>query len=324
MNRPPAIAVIGTGAFGALHARTLAALPEARLTALVNRTPEKAAALARELGVAAICGTLAEVIDRRLADAVVIATNTATHVPLALEALAAGLHVLVEKPVGATLAEVELLAGAARASGRVAMAGHVCIFHSLVSPLVERARREGFRSAHFVRHRPAGIVEMFSDEHPITLTMVHDLAVAAQLAGGAEPEEFSAWQSVGPHGRPDQSWALLRWADGRVATFHSHWTLPPGAPSDGFDRMEVFGDGYHTAVNTNPQPWTWASDRMHWPVALEMSSVDGRPTGMLVEELRSFLAACGGAPVPGGCRMEDAVTLERWMQRLLETARRPC
>lgn len=323
MAEPLAIAVVGTGAFGGLHARTLAALPEARLTALVNRTPEKASALARELGVAAACGSLAEVIDRRLADAVVIATSTATHAPLALEALAAGLHVLVEKPVGATGAEVEALARAARTSGRVAMAGHICIFHSLVSPLVERVRRERFRSAHFVRHRPAAVVDRFPDEHPITLTMVHDLAVAAQLADGVDPEEFSAWQAVGPQGRPDHSWAILRWADGRVATFHSHWMLPPGAPGDGFDRMEVFGDGFHAAVNTNPQPWTWASDRMHWPVPLEMSCVHGRPTGMLVEELRSFLAACRGAPVPGGCRMEDAVQVDRWMQRLLESARRP-
>lgn len=321
MKEPISIAVMGMGAFGALHARTLRALPEARLVALGNRTRAKAELLAQELGVTQVFSTVEELIERKVADALVIATNTETHVPLAKAALAAGIHVLVEKPVGTDLADVQSLEVASRSSPAVAMAGHVCVFHSLVGPLIQRVQGEGFRSAHFVRHRPTGLLRLFPEEHPITLTMVHDLYVAAQLAGGAEPVAFDALDALNSQGEADHAWATLRWPDGRVATFHSHWILPPGAPGDGFDWLEVFGSSYHTRVNTNPQDWTWTQEKLTWPVELEISTARGRPTGMLAEELRSFLAACNGDPVPAGCRMADAVQVQRWMEQLLKSAR---
>ena len=320
MKEPIRIAVMGVGAFGALHARTLNALPEARLVAIGNRTRSKAEQLASELGVPNVFSAVEELIARKIADALVIATNTETHVPIAKTALAAGMHVLIEKPVAGSLAAVQSLADVCRKSDRVAMAGHICVFHSLVVPLLERVQRECFRSTHFVRHRPVGLVKLFPEEHPITLTMVHDLYVAAQMAGGAEPESFDALDALNSDGKADHSWATLRWSDGRVATFHSHWILPDGSPGDGFDWLEVFGQSYHTRLDTNPQNWTWTQDKVTWPVALEISLTHGRPTGMLAEELRSFLAACQGAPVPAGCRLQDAVQVQRWMEQLLKSA----
>ena len=78
--------------------------------------------------------------DTMLADpeleAVVIATSDAFHVPAALRALAAGKHVLCEKPLGVTIAEAEQLAAAVRASGLVLQVGHMKRF----DPGLEAAR----------------------------------------------------------------------------------------------------------------------------------------------------------------------------------------
>jgi predicted dehydrogenase len=234
--------------------------------------------------------------------------------------MAAGMHVLIEKPVGRDLAEVQSLEEFCRTADPIAMAGHICMFHSQVNPLLQRVQREGFRSAHLVRHRPRQTADLFPDEHPITLTMVHDLYVAAQMVEGEEPESLEAMDASGPDGKADHAWATLRWKDGRVATFHSHWILPDGAPADGLDWMEVFGSSYHARVQTNPQSTTWTGEKMTWPIPLEISSVNGRPTGMLAEELRAFVAACQGAPVPAGCRIQDAVQIQRWMDHLLRSA----
>ena len=155
VNEPVKIAVIGIGAFGALHARTLNFLPEAQLVAVVNRTRSKAEQLARELGVPHVFGTVEELIGHEIAEALVIGTNTETHVEMAEAALAAGIHVLVEKPVAGNLADAQRLEAVSKKTKSVAMAGHICMFHSLVSPLIERVRHEGLRSAHFVRHRSA-------------------------------------------------------------------------------------------------------------------------------------------------------------------------
>ncbi|MBI3921353.1 MAG: Gfo/Idh/MocA family oxidoreductase [Armatimonadetes bacterium] len=314
------VAVIGIGAFGELHARNLAALPEARLTALGNRTRSKAERLAAELGVPEVFTTVEELIDQQAAEALVIATRTDTHVPIALKALSAGMHVLVEKPVSEDLEEANDLLEISRTSDQVVMAGHICVFHSMINPLIQRVRQEGFRSLDFVRHRPRKTGEIYPEEHPIAMTMVHDLYVAAQMAGGEEPVYFDALDATNSQGLADHAWGTLRWDDGRVATFHSHWILPDGAAGDGFDRVEVFGDRYVARVDTNPQNLTWTDDKVTWPLCLEISSVEGRPTGMLAEELRSFLAACSGAPVPPGCRMEDAIQVQRWMDTLLKSA----
>jgi predicted dehydrogenase len=321
LKEPVKIAVMGTGSFGTLHAKTLNAFPEARLVALGNRTRSKAEALAKDLGVSEVFSRIDELIDRKIAEALVIATNTETHVAIAEAALAAGMHVLIEKPVAEDLAGIHRLEALCSKASRVAMAGHICIFHSLIAPLIDRVRQQGFRSAHFVRHRPARLVQLFPDDHPITLTMVHDLYVAAQMVRGVEPSLFDAFETKGSDGKTDQTWATLRWSDGRVVTFHSHWILPEGSPGDGFDWVEIFGQGYHTRVSTNPQNWSWTEDKVTRPIALEMSNINARPTGMLAEELRSFLAACRGAAVPDGCRLSDAIQVQRWMDQLLHICR---
>jgi predicted dehydrogenase len=320
VKEPVRIAVLGMGAFGALHAKTLSGLPEAQLTGLGNRTRSKAESLAQDLGVSQVFTTVDELIESKTTEALVIATNTETHVPIAKAALAAGMHVLVEKPVATNLAEAQTLHAICKKTDRVAMAGHICMFHSLIFPLVECVQREGFRSAHFVRHRPAKLVQLFAEEHPITLTMVHDLYVAAQMIQGVEPNHFDALDSLNSDGKADHSWATLRWSDGRVITFHSHWILPEGSPGDGFDWVEIFGQSYHTRVDTNPQNWTWTQEKVTRPVALEISTTHGHPTGMLAEELRAFLAACRGAAIPRGCRIEDAVQVQRWLEELLRSA----
>lgn len=321
-QRPLNVAVIGAGTFGELHAQTMAALPEAHLAAVVDTDSERAAAVATRLDVKHTFTDIVELIAACTVDAAIVATPTTTHVDIALEALRAGLNVLVEKPVGIDGPDIQRLANAAEDCNATVMAGHICLFHSQLSPLIARVRERGFRVLHFARHRSTDHVERFPDEHPINLTTVHDLYIAAQMAIGEEPQMFDALDAAGGAGRPDCSWSTLRWGDGRVATFHAHWTLPVDAKTTaGFDYVEVHGDGYSARLNTNPQDLSWYEEKMNRPFALDISVIHGRPVGMLAEELRTFIAACRGAPVPPGCRIADAVQLQQWMDRLIASAK---
>lgn len=312
------VAVIGLGNFGARHARTLAALPEADLVGLVDQQAGRAASLARELGVSCFSENLAALCEQTSVDAVVIATRTDTHLPLARQAAELGIHALIEKPAGSS---EEIARFLDRKPAKTAvMVNHICLFHSLVAPLITRVRREGFRALHFVRHRPVAVAKIHREEHPIRLTMIHDFYVAAQMAAGEEPVAWRGEESLGENGQADMAWATLRWKDGRIATFHSHWTLPESAPSDGWDFTEVFGSGFYAKVKTNPAPWREFEACATWPVALEISEILGRPAGMLAEVLRSFLAACQGEPVPAGCRLQDALQAAHWIEKLLPPA----
>jgi len=316
------IAVIGVGAFGDLYARHIAALPEMQLAAVVDRDRGRATALARKLRVPHAFRRFDDLLAAGVAEALVVATHADTHVAIAREAMKAGLHVLIEKPVGRNLREIRSLARAGQASNRLAMAAHICLFHSRVTPLLERVRREGFHTAHFVRNRSVKTASQFPGYHPIALSMIHDLYVAAQMANGEEPTGFSAWDAADRKRRTNRSWAMLKWKGGRVATFHSLWTLPEGSPADGEDFMEVHGENYVTKVSTNPQPWSWVSEKTTaWPIGLEISTIHGRPAGMLAEELRSFAASCRTGEAPAGCRLEDAMQVQRWLDRLMASAR---
>lgn len=312
------IAVLGAGQFGTLHARTLAGLPEAQLVAIGDALPERAQTLADELGVKSTFTDLGEFLQTTQVDGIVIATRTSTHVPLAQIALDAGLAVLIEKPVAENTADISQLLQ--HSNAHRAMAGHICLFHSLIGPLLQRVQKEGFRTAHLARHRPSWMCNRFPEEHPIRMTMVHDLYVLAQMVNGEEPVSMEARQAANSKGQIDCSWVTLRWKDGRVATLESHWLVPAGGPSDGWDRTEVFGTDYHAIVDTNPAPLVWTSDNTQWPQALEIGEIAGRPVGMLAEELRSFIALCNGKAAPAGCRLEDALQLQQWMEKLLNCA----
>jgi len=130
---------------------------------------------------------------------------------------------------------------------------------------------------------------------------------------------FQAMEARNAAGRLDMSWAALRWANGRTATFHCHMMLPDGSPAEGWDSLEIFGDGLHSKVVTNPGPWTWTDSQTRWPVNLELSEGGGMLSGLL----RSFLAACRGKSISRGCAVSDALQVQTWIERLIAAARNP-
>ena len=120
-GRPVRVGLVGYGLAGAVfHAPLVAATPGLELAAVVTRDPARRAKAAADFPGA----RLLDAPDALFApgadvDLVVVASPNATHAPLARAAIAAGRHVVVDKPVARTAAEVTALAAAARAAGVV-------------------------------------------------------------------------------------------------------------------------------------------------------------------------------------------------------------
>lgn len=106
--------IIGCGKVSGLHARALAELPESEFVAVFSRKLEKAQAFGSRYGAAGYSD-----LDRMLerVEAVLVCTPHPLHAAPAVRALQAGVHVLVEKPMAATLADCDRMIGAAAASG---------------------------------------------------------------------------------------------------------------------------------------------------------------------------------------------------------------
>ena len=135
-ERPTGIALLGTGDVANLYAKAFTELAEVRYLGGFNRTADKAHAFAARHG-----GTAYESLEALLADeaveAVAVTTTKENHVAPTLACLEAGKHVLLEKPVAPTIAEVHALKEAADKAGRMCMPAHNYVY----APALRRAKQ---------------------------------------------------------------------------------------------------------------------------------------------------------------------------------------
>ncbi len=180
---PLRVAVVGVGHLGRHHARLLSSVEGARLVAVVDLVPERAAAAAGASGAEAL-GDAAALLGR--VDAVSIAVPTVDHLAVARPFLEQGVSVLVEKPMAPSLAEADEMVRLAEASGAALAVGHTERFNPAVEtalPLVERPR--------FIEvHRLSGFPERSLDIDVIFDVMIHDLDILLAVDGsGVESVE---------------------------------------------------------------------------------------------------------------------------------------
>src|SRR3954463_11759044 len=123
------VGFIGAGDISILHAKAVARCPGAKLVGLWNRSQDRATQRAAEFG----CKnypTPEELVRDPAVDAVFVLTNLESHLEYTQLALAAGKHVLVEKPVGVTVGEIEQMKAAAAARKLVCMPGHNYVYEA--------------------------------------------------------------------------------------------------------------------------------------------------------------------------------------------------
>jgi predicted dehydrogenase len=203
------VGVAGAGHFGRFHALKLAASPRAALSGIFDRDAARAQAVAKE--------TRGRALDwpalLAASDAIVVAAPAEAHFALASEALAAGRHVLVEKPIAATLAEAAELGRLAGERGLVLQVGHLLRYSAEHRAISERMRRPLYLDCvRIAPFKPRG-----TDVSVILDLMIHDLDLVLALVD-------SPIESVDAVGAPvasaheDIANARVRFANGCVAT----------------------------------------------------------------------------------------------------------
>jgi predicted dehydrogenase len=318
---PLRIGVIGLGRFGRLHALTLNGLAEAELVAVVARRKESLATVKTALPDVPGWTDLQLAIQESTADAWVVACSTADHVKVTRTLLEAGKSVLLEKPISVSLSDAESLKALVKVDSSNLMIGHIVLFNSEFRQLRDEVAARG-RPTYIdcVRHRPATIVTDFPGENPLHAAMIHDLYSVQALMGREEPQRFVARFHRTKESAVDLALAQLEWHDGTLASFTASYLTPAGMPPRGFDRMEVFGNGWSARISPNPRPIEVWDERTCWPMPLEIRTDTGGASGMMAEELRCFCRVVqGAADVPTGATYHDALQTQRWLNRL-ETA----
>jgi len=174
---PVRIGVVGAGALGFHHTRILRELPGAALVGFFDVRAERAAQVSSELGVRAFEG-LDALLDE--VEALSVVVPTPSHHEVAGPALERGIHVLIEKPIAASLEEADDLLAIAERTGALVQTGHVERFNRAVRaalPYVEAPRFiESDRLAPF---NPRG-----SDVAVVLDLMIHDIDLVRTFVGG--------------------------------------------------------------------------------------------------------------------------------------------
>ncbi len=177
MNTKLKTAVIGVGHLGRAHARVLAGLETAELVAVCDTNEAQGRAIAEQYNTRFVADYRELLGPPSLVEAVNVATPTVNHHEVTCAFLAAGIGVLVEKPIARTVAEADEMIVLAAAKGAVLQVGHIERFNPAFIALQQELTRPLF----FEAHRMGIFTPRSLDIDVVLDLMVHELDIIAAL-----------------------------------------------------------------------------------------------------------------------------------------------
>lgn len=236
------IAFIGTGGVAERHAEALAEVKEAKLVGVWSRNVETRGNFASRFGAKAY-ETVRSLFEDSAIDAVFVLSNADTHVDYALKALAAHKHVLVEKPVGLSSAEIIRLHDASLRSDRMVMPSHNYIY----APSVRRMQHHlkmgklGRRQSFWMLCNQKQTQEMGRPGMVMNDMMIHLVYSSLFFCGRPKSVVSVASNVFFESGAHDQVGLTLTHADGTISNLWASWATHDVAREPWTCTMKVFG-----------------------------------------------------------------------------------
>ena len=289
---PIRVGVWGVGQWGEKHARVYHALEEATLVGVYDHHQDRAEAIASRYGCIAfkdpeeLCAEC---------EAVSVTVPTVHHLEAVEKAIAAGLHVLVEKPMAATVAEADAMISAALRAGVRLQVGHVERFN----PALLAARPHVHAPKFIECHRLALFQPRSLDIDVVFDLMIHDIDLVLECVG-TEPEQISAVGVAVLSRNEDIANARLEFADGCVVNLTAS-----RVSQDRLRRIRFFQANTYLSVDLFEKHADWlevdptrlraaGGDQAAAAAAIRRERLpveEGEPLGL---ELRAFLRSLSG------------------------------
>jgi predicted dehydrogenase len=269
------VVVIGAGHMGRYHALKFAQSGQSELVGVIDADAARAAAVAKEAG----CPVLHEV--PKDAQAAIVSVPTDRHHEVALGCLQRGLHVLVEKPIAATLAEADALVAAGKKSGVVLMVGHVERYNRAFQALCERMRQPVFVEA----ERLAAFKQRGAEVDVVLDLMIHDLDLASALAR-AEVAQVTATGFRVLTSEIDIANARIEFANGCVANLSASRVSQAAVR-----KLRVFEPGQYVSANLQEASLRYVRQRGG---AIEQNEEHYAGGDALAAQALAFIAAASG------------------------------
>ncbi len=307
------VGFVGAGDIAILHAKAVQRCPGAKLVGLWNRSQERAVARAAEFG----CKNYAtpeELIRDPNIHAVFILTNLETHLEYTKLALEHGKHVLVEKPVAESVAEIQMMNTLATAKNLVCMPGHNYIYESgmmRTRELVDGGDLGTIVSAYVMYniHHPEEVAKRYPGV--VRQILTHHSYILLYLVG--RPVELCAMKSVlhyETYTEEDLAMVQMRLHNGALAHFCASFAADDHAADPWTVMVKVIGTKGSTRYSYR--------DHVEIKPGMVHSQTYTAYQGSVMNEVKYFLVDClrlGQKPLS---TLDDAITA----QKMIEAAER--
>lgn len=212
-HEPIRIGVIGVGNMGQHHTRVLSLLKDVELVGISDLNVERGLDTASKYR-ARFFEDYRDLIPH--VEAVCIAVPTRLHYAVGMTCLQAGVHVLIEKPIAASISEAESLVNAAAESQRILQVGHIERFNPAFQELSKVLKTEELLALE--AHRMSPYSHRANDVSVVLDLMIHDIDLLLELAGAPVTRLTASGSHAADSGYLDYVTATLGFANGIVAT----------------------------------------------------------------------------------------------------------
>ncbi len=311
------VGFIGAGDISVLHAAAVKKCPGAKVVGLWNRNQDRAKQRSTEFG----CRNFAspeEVAKDPGIDVVFVLTNLETHLEYTRLALDAGKHVLVEKPVGVTVAEIEQMKAAAAAKNLICMPGHNYIYEAGMNrtrELVENGDLGKVVSAYVMynSHHPEEVAKRYPGV--VRQILTHHSYILLYLVG--RPVELCAMKATlhyKEYQEEDIAMVQMRLANGALAHFCASFAADDHAADPWTVMVKVIGTAGSTRYSYR--------DHVEIKPGLVHSQTYTAYQGSITNEVRHLLVDClrlGAKPLS---TLDDAIMAQRMIEAAEESIRK--
>jgi predicted dehydrogenase len=238
------LAVVGYGYWGPNIVRNVMDRPELELWGLCEMNPDRVAKFSGRYPGIHTTDSFDEVLDDANVDAVSIATPPATHYTLVKQALEAGKHVLVEKPLATSVADAEELVEIAERKGLVLMPGHTFLYSPAVNKVRGLIDSGELGEIYFVTSSRMNL-GIYQADGVVNDLAPHDLSILLYWLGQSVSIVSASGSTVFQDGVPETAFLTLSFEHGPTANVQLSWLAPHKVRQTiivGSKRMVVYDD----------------------------------------------------------------------------------
>jgi len=286
--------VIGLGWFGEHHVDSLQQLPLVELKAVCTRTESRLKEIKEKYHVPGAYTDYHELLADKEIDMVTIVTHIKEHLQPTLDALAAGKHVFLEKPMADNIEDCDRIIAAAAKAGACFMVGHICRFDTVYA-LAKEEIDAGNLGTIISMHARRNLAKWITPSHLKKISAlfgdgVHDFDLMLWYTGAKPKTVYAQSLNTRPElPNDDLGWAMFRLDSGAIAVIENVWCLPENAPFAIDARMEIIGTKGSIYIDNSGVGYTvLKKEGLSFPQSTYWPKVHGQRRGFLKEELDYF------------------------------------